>query len=71
MKSSEPLPVNLGYDSRLVMNRLGEFYLCVPMPLDVRAESQGPAESDVGVISLDPGIRTFMTGYDPSGVGQR
>ncbi|RHZ77236.1 hypothetical protein Glove_184g67 [Diversispora epigaea] len=44
IKSAEPLPEKLGYDSRLVMNRLGEFYL------------------------KDPGVRTFMTGYDPSGV---
>jgi putative transposase len=70
MRATEPLPAKLGYDSRLVMNRLGEFYLCVPMPLDVRAESQGPmsGEGGVGVIALDPGVRTFMTGYDPSGL---
>ena len=42
MKAAEPLPAQLEYDSRIVMNRLGEFYLCIPKPLDVRAESQGP-----------------------------
>ncbi|RHZ77256.1 hypothetical protein Glove_184g30 [Diversispora epigaea] len=29
IKSAEPLPEKLGYDSRLVMNCLGEFYLCI------------------------------------------
>lgn len=36
------------------------------MPLEVRAENQGPIEKRV--IALDPGVRTFMTGYDPHGV---
>ncbi|CAG8576195.1 4226_t:CDS:2 [Ambispora gerdemannii] len=43
IKSAEPLPNQLEYDSHLVVNRLG-------------------------VIALDPGVRTFMTGYDPSGI---
>jgi hypothetical protein len=42
IKSSEPLPNKLEYDSRLVMNRLGEYYLCIPRPLEIRAENQGP-----------------------------
>ncbi|CAB5216815.1 unnamed protein product [Rhizophagus irregularis] len=27
--------------SRLVMNKLGEFYLCIPRPLELRTENQG------------------------------
>ena len=42
IKSSEPLPEKLKYDSRLVLNRLGEYYLCIPRPLEIRAENQGP-----------------------------
>jgi Helix-turn-helix domain len=42
MKAAEPLPSELDYDSRIVMNRLGEFFICIPKPLDVRAENQGP-----------------------------
>ncbi|GBC05058.1 hypothetical protein RclHR1_00600021 [Rhizophagus clarus] len=70
MKSAEPLPNKLEYDSRLVVNQLGEFYLCIPRPLEIRAENQGPMFQKEGseVISLDPGVRTFMTGYDPSGM---
>ncbi|PKC01170.1 hypothetical protein RhiirA5_427134 [Rhizophagus irregularis] len=36
----QPIPITLGYDSRLVMNRLGEFYLCIPKPLELRIENQ-------------------------------
>ncbi|GBC01471.1 hypothetical protein RclHR1_00420033 [Rhizophagus clarus] len=70
MKSAEPLPNKLEYDSRLVVNQLGEFYLCIPRPLEIRAENQGPMfqKEGSGVISLDPGVRTFMMGYDPSGM---
>ena len=42
IKSSEPLPKNLEYDSCLVMNRLGEYYLCIPRPLEIQAKNQGP-----------------------------
>jgi hypothetical protein len=64
--SSEPLPNKLDYDCRLQLTtQLGEFYLCIPMPLAVRPENQGPTNKCM--IALDPGIRTFVTGYDPSG----
>ncbi|CAI2199357.1 12459_t:CDS:1, partial [Funneliformis geosporum] len=39
IKSSEPLPKKLEYDSRLVMNRLGEYYLCIPRPLEIQTEN--------------------------------
>jgi hypothetical protein len=61
------------YDCRLTINRLGEFYLCIPKPLEIKADKQGPKFSvveekkDSGIISLDLGVRTFMTGYNPGG----
>jgi putative transposase len=61
-----PLPEELGYDSRLVLERRTNFYyLCIPMPLEVRSENQAPVTKRI--IALDPGVRTFMTSYDPSG----
>ncbi|RHZ53548.1 hypothetical protein Glove_441g69 [Diversispora epigaea] len=48
------------------MNRLGEFYLCILQPLKIWAKNQGPTQSNA-VIALDSGVRTFITGYDPSG----
>lgn len=69
IKSAEPLPDKLNYDSRLQKTRLGEFYLCIPMPLEVRSENQAPEWKDIedGILALDPGVRTFCTGYSPSG----
>src|SRR5205809_5070781 len=73
IKSSEQIPEKMEYDCRLTINRLGEFYLCIPRPLEIKADNQGPKFSVVeekkgaGIISLDPGVRTFMTGYNPSG----
>ena len=72
IKSSEQIPEKMEYDCRLTINRLGEFYLCIPRPLEINNNNQGPKFSVVeekkgaGVISLDPGVRTFfMTGYNP------
>jgi putative transposase len=73
IKSSEQIPEKMEYDCRLTINRLGEFYLCIPRPLEIKADNQGPKFSVVeekkgaGIISLDPGVRTFMTDYNPSG----
>jgi len=48
----------------ITMNHLGHFYLCVSVPLDI-IDNQDDVRGKV--ISLDPGVRTFMTGYDPDG----
>lgn len=70
IKAAERLPAQLDYDSRLIRTRLGHFYLCIPQPLEVRPENQGPCRSDdhAAVVALDPGVRTFMTSYDPRGL---
>jgi putative transposase len=58
-----PLPDKLNHDTRLQRTRMGEFYLCVLSP----ADSYLTISNNDNIISLDPGVRTFMTGYDPSG----
>lgn len=63
IKSREPLPDKLLYDTRLQRTRLGKFYLCV-MKRDPVKKSLNNLEN---TISLDPGVRTFMTGYDMNG----
>lgn len=63
LKSAEPLPEKLDYDCRLQRTRLGKFYLCIPRPLcpnTIRPELPS-------VVALDPGVRTFQTGYCPDG----
>ena len=67
MKSAEPLPSTLLYDSRLIRTRLGEFYLCVPSPLEPRGENQAPDPSLPRMVALDPGVRTFQTTYSVDG----
>ncbi|CAB4434289.1 unnamed protein product [Rhizophagus irregularis] len=54
------------------MNRLGEFYLCIPKPFELRTENQGPfivskEQRRTRLISLDPGVSMFMTCYSPDG----
>ena len=60
---------------RLQMDERESFYLCVPMKAEVRMPRQAAPGALGGeiqapkkrVIALDPGVRTFLTGYDPSG----
>lgn len=70
LRSTEELPEDLVYDSRLIRTKLGEYYMCIPKPLGHKGESQTPIQtSDYGrIISLDPGVRTFITGYSPNGL---
>lgn len=70
IKGFEPIPDQLVYDTRLKRDHLGNFYLCVLSPIEIRSDNQAPKskiENEGNIISLDPGVRTFMTGYDPSG----
>lgn len=63
-ENKKTLPTKLNYTSRLIYTPLKEFYLCIPKPLNIRSESKAPENS---IVSLDPGVRTFLTGYDVNG----
>jgi putative transposase len=69
LRSCEALPAKLQHDSRLTRNRLGHYYLCLPMPIETMSENQAPSfqAAQHATMSLDPGVRTFMTGYDADG----
>ncbi|CAJ0831679.1 9556_t:CDS:2 [Entrophospora sp. SA101] len=43
--------------------------LCIPKPLEIMAPKFLMVEENrsAGIISLDPGVRTFAAGYNPSG----
>jgi hypothetical protein len=69
IKSSKPLPQDLVYDSRLQKTKDGKYYLCVLRPTELRPENQRPEKGGLkGVVAIDPGVRTFGTTYDPSGL---
>jgi putative transposase len=63
LRGAEPLPTALNYDSRLIRDKCGKYFLCIPLPLDDHLAHTQEGE----IVALDPGVRTFMTGYDPSG----
>ena len=56
----EPIPAELDYNCRLQQTPTGNFYLCIPKPLDVWSKNQAPKDK---LIALDPGVRTFQTGF--------
>jgi len=56
-KSSEPFPVECEYGTELVYQR-GKWFACFPI---VVPETQTLSDQ---VIALDPGNRTFLTGFD-------
>jgi putative transposase len=70
LRSREKLPQDLVYDSRLIRTKLGEYYLCVLKPVGHGGESQAPMQTNDfrNITALDPGVRTFMTGYSPQGL---
>lgn len=55
----EKLPKELTMDSRMV-RKGSKYYLCHVIPIETRT---GPKPGTV--VSIDPGMRTFMTCYDP------
>jgi len=61
IRSFEKLPEQLACDSRLIKNNLGEFYLCIPEKTRIlKVDNQN---LDKRIIALDPGIRTFISGF--------
>ena len=65
VKGYEPLPAQLECDSKIVKTRTNEYFACIPT---TRPESiPAPCAYEGSCIALDPGVRTFLTGYDPAG----
>ncbi|NBU33979.1 hypothetical protein EB077_01455 [bacterium] len=63
LKSSEIIPKELNYTSRLVKTPTNKYFLTIPKPLEIVSENQARNK----MLFIDPGVKTFITGYDPSG----
>ena len=49
---------DIKYDCKMVLDKLGRFYLVIPMHREMASENQGSRW-----VALDPGCRTFLTAY--------
>ena len=62
LKTSECIPEQLNYDTRLLKTPLNKYYLCIQSNKKIIK-----CENQANMIFIDPGVKTFLTGYDPSG----
>jgi len=81
LNCEKPLPKNLKYSSRIIKTETNEYYICIPRLLIIKSNYENQItrpnkelkrynQSDrclKSIISIDPGVRTFMTCYDPNG----
>ena len=68
LRTSEALPTKILYDCRLQRTRLGHYYFCLLLPAEA-SENQArlfSPERASKILAIDPGVRTFLTGYEPS-----
>jgi putative transposase len=68
MKSTEPLPLAMEYDSRLTKDHLNQYWLCVPIRFPLKSlDNQETLNRKDRIAAIDPGVRTFATIYDTNG----
>ena len=74
LKSAEPIPeVCLTFDCKLVREKSGNWFLLCPLPLNhvypksIPVSKLKSCNEEKKVVSIDPGVRTFLTCYDPCG----
>jgi putative transposase len=65
LRAAEPLPDAIAYDCRLQRTRLGHYYFCLLLPAEVKVAGTGSENQAPRILAIDPGVRTFLTGYDP------
>lgn len=70
IKKSEPEEMvikQVKHDFRILKDNNGDYWICLPITKISQSERQAREFSndrDDGTISLDPGVRTFLVGYD-------
>jgi putative transposase len=62
IKTKSRHPIEINYDTRVVKDSIGRFYLVVLKALEPLRQREQDAYQNV--IALDPGVRTFLTGFD-------
>ena len=66
LRSRESLPSRLQCDSKILKDRLGRYFIAMPESIKSK-KKHSPEPAKHSTIALDPGVRTFMTGYDADG----
>lgn len=68
MKKKEALqPQQVKHEIKIKKDVYGDYWICVPTATKMRSDNQTSIFSKSytdGVIALDPGVRTFLTGFD-------
>lgn len=64
---AEAIPSEVNHAVRFVRDRMGRYFLVIPTDTPKKSENQAPLERE-SIVSLDPGVRTFQTTYDASGL---
>jgi putative transposase len=64
---AEEIPDQAEAAGRFIRDRLGRIFLALPRQIAKRSESQAPSSYE-SVVALDPGVRTFQTTYDATGL---
>ena len=63
IRTNETLPEIMMYTSRLLKTPTNKYFISIPLPLN---ENQVMVEEE-NMLFIDPGSKSFITGYDPSG----
>ena len=71
LKCERKLPANMDYTSRIIKDELGKFYICIPSlrkkeTIEITTVLSYDNQVDRSV-SIDPGVITPLTCYDPTG----
>jgi len=68
MKSAEPLPQTMEYDSRLTKDYLNQYWMCIPIRFPVKSlDNQETLNRKGRIGAIDPGAWTFAAIYDTNG----
>lgn len=65
-----PLCYGVGHAVKMIKELDGKYYMSISRELEIRDDMSSPEvkrELD-GIVSCDPGVRTFQTTYSPSGI---